>query len=305
MKILTPTSSSTPLTLSEVSHHLSTHPIRKPDPRVGAYPIVDLNGYRNVRREVERYVQSCTPWCSTPLGNPLRGGRGGEEEREVREGKGGGETMEELVRVLKPWGLSWGEVGMVCDLGVGRDRRRFGSGGGDLMEEEEKARQREEMRESDERVLGCVFEEGRYEESELKQIVEAVEEVVRGLDGAVVLVEGEGRPVQSVEAVEAGEGRRVTRSSTKQAQQEESEEEEEDVQDPIQAIVANLKTRVSKLRAEPRTRLDEGKAVINKYELRRGGQSYVGVEDEGDDDEDSGDMLVDEQAAVSRELSED
>ena len=226
--------------------------------------------------------------------------------------------MEELVRVLKPWGLSWGEVGMVCDLGVGRDRRRFGSGGGivggggrrDLMEEEEeKTRQREEMRESDERVLGCVFEEGRYEESELKQIVEAVEEVVRGLDGgedgAVVLVEGEGRPVQSVEAVEAGEGRRVTRSSTKQAQQEEPEEEEEGVQDPIQAIVANLKTRASKLRAEPRTRLDEGKAVINKDELRRGGQSSVGVEDKGDDDEDSEDMLVDEQAAVSGELSED
>ena len=220
--------------------------------------------------------------------------------------------MEELVRVLKPWGLSWGEVGMVCDLGVGRDRRRFGSGGGtvgsgggDWMEEEEKTRQREEMRESDERVLGCVFEEGRYEESELKQIVEAVEEVVRGLDGSVVVVEGERRPVQSVEAVEVGEGRRAARSSTKQAQQEEPEEEEEDVQDPIQAIVANLKTRASKLRAEPRTRLDEGKAVINKYELRRGGQSYVGVEDEGDDDEDSEDMLVDEQAAVSRKLSED
>ena len=290
MKILNP--SSAPLTLSEVSHHLSTHPVRKSDPRVGAYPIVDLSRYKTVRKEVERYVATCTPWC-TPRTGAKEGGRE--------------EVMEKLVQALKPWGLSWAEVMMVWDLGIARDRRNGGGVGMDVEGEEQQ--KMEEMRESDERVLGCVFEEGRFEESELKQIVEVVEEALRGADGgldgntgvAVVEVEALQSVEEDVKALE--EGRRVTRSTTKQARDQ--KEEPEEWRDPMEAVPANLVSRASKQRTEPTTGQDEGKTIINNYKLRKSRQSYDGAEDEGDEDDDAEDMLVDEQAAVSRELSED
>jgi len=198
MKILDP--SSAPLPLVELHRFLSTQKQhRKPDPKIGGYPVPNIRGYRSITKEFNAYLDGICPHVKE-----LPSLETGWMERVIRclslprrpdgpqsEKKGVDEDVQ------YGYGLTKGEVLMIVELGLGM-KPPGGAGsavdeveneimvedGGEEEQEEEQGGQDglavEEQEASDTQVLRAVVEEldERLSEEEISEMLRRIRKIV-------------------------------------------------------------------------------------------------------------------------------
>lgn len=116
MKILDPQSAV--LTNPEVLSFMRAHPPRRPDPRVGGYPVTDLKGLWHVQSEFTDYVQNITPHLLSYPEPPSK-------------------YMRTLLERLHKFNLTKPEVLVMINLGVGLKKAPDAAQGAVAVQDEE------------------------------------------------------------------------------------------------------------------------------------------------------------------------
>ncbi|ERF72720.1 hypothetical protein EPUS_04773 [Endocarpon pusillum Z07020] len=202
MKILDPQCAV--LTNSEVLSFMRSHPPRKPDPRVGGYPVTDLRGLWSVQREFTDYTETITPHLLSYPDPPSK-------------------FMRTLLQRLQKFNLTKPEVLVMINLGVGvkkapearqeaievpneEEEEMVGNGDGDLLDKverhldsaegadraqaENRAAGHEDVQMQDEQeednsditVLNTIVEEmyDRFTDADIKEILQICGEILGG-----------------------------------------------------------------------------------------------------------------------------